>query len=55
LYIVYPTTNHYENILNYITIKDDWNLPTRKLKNIYAIDINSGEIIFNLMKIRVNK
>ncbi len=48
-----PITSHYEKLMKYITIKDDVQLPNRKLKNVYCVDINSGEIIFDLMEIRV--
>ncbi len=40
-------------MIKYITIKDDIQFPNRKLKNVYCIDINANEIIFDLMEIRV--
>lgn len=51
--MINPITAHYEKLIKYITVKDDVQLPNRKLKNVYCVDINSGEIIFDLMKIRV--
>jgi hypothetical protein len=50
---VNPITAHYEKLIKHITIKDDLQLPNKKLKNVYCVDINSGEIIFDLMELRV--
>jgi len=50
---VNPITAHYEKLIKHITIKDDVQLPNRKLKNVYCVVINSGEIIFDLMGLRV--
>ena len=41
-------------MIKYITLKDDIQLPNRKLKNVYCVDINSREIIFDMMEIRVD-
>ena len=53
--MITPITYHYEKVIKYITQKDDAQLPNRKLKNVYCVDISSNEIIFDLMRLRVIK
>ncbi len=50
-----PLTHHFEKIIKILMRKEEMYLTYIKFKNFYLMDINTGEILCDMMSLRVKK
>jgi hypothetical protein len=50
-----PLTHHFEKIFKILMRKEEMYLTYIKFKNFYLMDINTGEILCDMMSLRVSK
>lgn len=52
LYFVKHITNHFDRVFKFLVNKEEMYLSYIKFKNMYVLDLSSGEIIFDILALR---
>jgi hypothetical protein len=55
LYFVKHITNHFDRVFKFLVNKEEIYLSYIKFKNMYVVDLSSGEILFDILAIRNSK
>lgn len=53
MYFVVPLTYHFEKIIKNLIKKEEMYLLNIKYKNFYIVDIDSGDVLFDMLSVRV--